>query len=264
MPSKIETSTSKQDKVVELVVESKPKPQEKPQEKSQPKALEKSQEKPQEKSQPKTLEKSQEKPQETSQPKPQAKPEPKPQVKPQAKPQKIKAAKPPKSSSSINFGQFFEQITAKLFAPKPGVNPAKPKLMVLLMPILIVVAVFIFGRNFIGGSDKNTTTQDSVFSPAIASAKREINWQRPAPYPETLRDPMQEYTIEVVDDNASVKGDIVIKGIVWSNDNPSVVIGSQILYVGEKVQGATITEITKEGVEFERDGKTWNQKVSGY
>jgi len=181
-----------------------------------------------------------------------------------SKPQKVQMYSEPNKSSFEGLNKFFGQVTAKLFAPKPGVNPAKQKLMVVLMPVLFVVVIFVFGRNFMGsGNNKKSKPQDGLMSPAVASAKKEISWQRPAPYPGNLRDPMKEYAVRT-DPTSSGNSNIVVRGIVWSQDNPSVVIGTEILYVGETVQGAKIIKISKDSVEFERDGKTWSQKVAGY
>ena len=56
--------------------------------------------------------------------------------------------------------------------------------------------------------------------------------------------------------------DIVVRGIVWSEDSPAAVIGTQIIYQGQTVQGTKILQITEDSVEFEKDGKKWVQKVA--
>ncbi|MBN1795557.1 MAG: hypothetical protein JW804_02690 [Sedimentisphaerales bacterium] len=187
-------------------------------------------------------------------------------VKPAAagKPQKPKIQMPSafKKVSFSGLNKFFEQIQKKLFAPKPGVSPTKQKVMVALMPVLIVIVIFVFGRNFMGSGGKKSKPQSGLMSPSAAAAKKEINWQRPAPYPENMRDPMKEYAVHI--DASPVKGDIVVRGIVWSQDNPSAVIGTEILYQSETVQGAKIIKINQDSVEFERDGEKWTQKVAGY
>jgi hypothetical protein len=54
---------------------------------------------------------------------------------------------------------------------------------------------------------------------------------------------------------------IRIRGLVYSQNKSSIVVGNEILHVGDKVNGATIARINKDSVEFERDGETWVQKV---
>jgi hypothetical protein len=60
---------------------------------------------------------------------------------------------------------------------------------------------------------------------------------------------------------AEAGGLIAVKGIVYSKDNPSAVIGSQIVHEGDKVSGATIVKINEKSVDFEMNGKKWTQKV---
>jgi hypothetical protein len=38
-------------------------------------------------------------------------------------------------------------------------------------------------------------------------------------------------------------------------------VGIEIVHVGSKVAGATVTKINKDDVEFEINGKKWTQKV---
>jgi type II secretory pathway component PulC len=55
---------------------------------------------------------------------------------------------------------------------------------------------------------------------------------------------------------------IVVKGIVWSTDKPSALIGNQIVREGGSVSGARVTKINRDSVEFEMNGTTWTQGVS--
>ena len=48
---------------------------------------------------------------------------------------------------------------------------------------------------------------------------------------------------------------------MYSEDNPTAVVGKKIVHVGEKVSGATVVGIDKDSVEFEMNGKEWTQKV---
>ena len=56
-------------------------------------------------------------------------------------------------------------------------------------------------------------------------------------------------------------GGLVVKGIVFSANKPSAIINNQIYSEGQTVNGATISKITKESVEFEANEKRWSQFV---
>ena len=92
----------------------------------------------------------------------------------------------------------------------------------------------------------------------VATSVRKIDWQVPALYPTTLRDPMQFGSATTA---GAVLSEIVVKGIVYSKDNPSAVIGTQIVHEGEKISGATIIKINEDNIEFEMNGEKWMQKV---
>ncbi len=46
-----------------------------------------------------------------------------------------------------------------------------------------------------------------------------------------------------------------------SSEGSSVLIDGQIIKEGEKIYGATVTKIYGDKVEFEKDGKRWEQRV---
>jgi len=52
-----------------------------------------------------------------------------------------------------------------------------------------------------------------------------------------------------------------VRGIAYSYDRPSAVIGTTIVHEGDVVLGATIVRISRASVEFEVNGETWAQKV---
>jgi len=53
-----------------------------------------------------------------------------------------------------------------------------------------------------------------------------------------------------------------VTGILYSEDRPSAVVGNQILYEGDSIRGMKVVKIHKDRVEFERDGKRWEQAVA--
>jgi hypothetical protein len=53
----------------------------------------------------------------------------------------------------------------------------------------------------------------------------------------------------------------MVAGIVYSQDKPIAVVGSQIVHLGEKIGKARVTAISPDSVEFEKNGKRWTQGV---
>jgi type II secretory pathway component PulC len=105
-----------------------------------------------------------------------------------------------------------------------------------------------------------------VSSVAAADYDTIIDWEIPAPYPTSLRDPTEFGPVNTVQpettktETAKIEK-LSIKGILYSKDNPSVVIGNQIVHEGEKIRDVTVIKISKDSVEFEKNGRRWIQKV---
>jgi len=186
------------------------------------------------------------------------------QLAPEQSPPKTKPAKQPKADTivkaakQIPWQQTVEKIKAKLFTPKPGVSASRQKTMVILIPVLFLIMIFAFTRVLKSPSTKTTGAQSFAPSNTLTASKDEIDWKIPEPYPTTLRDPMRFGSVTTTQDTT---GEIIVKGIVYSESNPTAVIGNQIVHEGETVSGATIVKINKDGVEFEMNGKKWTQKV---
>ena len=111
-----------------------------------------------------------------------------------------------------------------------------------------------------GPARKINKTTESAGSVAFAStAGTEIDWQIPEPYPATLRDPMQFGSTGSV--HPENNGKIIVKGILYTEAKPAAIIDNEIVYQGDQILGANVLKINKDSVEFEKDGKTWMQKV---
>jgi hypothetical protein len=97
---------------------------------------------------------------------------------------------------------------------------------------------------------------------AVANSASNIAWTPPEPYPANFRDPMQVgSTGGGGGGSVSGPGGFVVKSIVFSADNPTAVINGQIVQTGKIVNGATVTKINKDSVEFSANGKSWKQQV---
>ena len=110
---------------------------------------------------------------------------------------------------------------------------------------------------------KGSKKKDNTSASAPIAAKTEIEWQKPSVYPETLRDPMKKSStlVKGITTTEPAGGNVVVRGIVWSEDNPAAIIGTQVIYQGQVVDGVAVVKINQDSVEFEKDGQTWVQKV---
>lgn len=186
-----------------------------------------------------------------------------------AKPKRSKpgAPKQPKARAAIKIAkqipwrETWRKVESKFFAPKPGVDVKRQKMMAVLIPVLFIILIFVFSRVLRTPSRAKAAPPVSKLLKAVAvsnNSNNERGWQIPAPYPTTLRDPMQFGSVTATQAGT---GGLVVKGIVYSEDKPAAVIGTQIVGEGEKVLGATVVKINEGSVEFEMKGKKWTQKV---
>lgn len=53
----------------------------------------------------------------------------------------------------------------------------------------------------------------------------------------------------------------VVTGIFFSADKSSAIVDREIVHNGDAIYGVTVTKIYKDRVEFEKNGKKWQQKV---
>jgi len=167
----------------------------------------------------------------------------------------------------IRSQSFWQQIRDKLFQPKSGGSTAKQKAMVVMMPLLFIVLIFMLFRGGVFGTSAGHTeasTEEAAPGVATAGSNTEIEWEIPAPYPTTLRDPMRLVPVEIpqtgqTQTRKTIK--LIVKGILYSEDNPSAVIGNSIVHEGETIRGVSVIKISKDSVEFEMNGKRWTQKV---
>jgi hypothetical protein len=165
---------------------------------------------------------------------------------------------------------FLQKIKDKLFTPKPGVSSTRQKAMIVLVPVLAIIMIFMF-RQVLSKAPHNTegaTNDDAPPVVAIAGSDNEIDWQIPEPLPAMMRDPiklpdqdnMQSGGHEETT-NETETGIINVRDIVYSKDKPSAVVGTHIVYVGDKINDVTIVRIERDSVEFEKDGKRWVEKI---
>lgn len=175
-------------------------------------------------------------------------------------PEQPKAAAIIKIAKQIPWRESWHKIESKFFAPKPGVDVKRQKVMAVLIPVLFVILISAFSWALRTPSRAKATGSIPKPSKAIAASNNEIDWQIPALYPATLRDPMRFGSVTVTATQAET-GRLIIKGIVHSGDKSSAIIDNQIVREGEEILGATVVKINKDSVEFKKNGKSWKQRV---
>jgi len=58
----------------------------------------------------------------------------------------------------------------------------------------------------------------------------------------------------------SVRGSVVT-GITYAEEEPSAVVGYDIVHEGDTIRGVKVVKIYRDKVEFEKDGERWTQGV---
>lgn len=177
----------------------------------------------------------------------------------------------PKSSIAVprTSPGFSYHVRKALFGAHKGPLNARQKKMAVLVGILsIVFGVVMFaslggiGRTQAIGAEQSV--DDSASSNESAAVAPQ-DWKKPEPLPADLRNAtipvLRGADPEQVNSAASGSGELVVKGIVFSQNKPSAIINNQIFTEGQSVRGAQIIKITKEYVEFEADGNRWTQNV---
>jgi hypothetical protein len=153
--------------------------------------------------------------------------------------------------------KILRPITDKLLAPRPGISPLRQKATLVIIAILPLVLIFVLPKVFTKPAKTGTKSAKTTVAAAVNS---EINWQIPPPLPENFRDPMVFGSSGQGQQEQAEAGPIV-KGIVYSEDNPCAVVGERIVSAGDTVNGATVVKINPDSVEFASGDKKWSQKV---
>lgn len=156
----------------------------------------------------------------------------------------------------------------KTAAARPKMDAHQKKMTVMVGVLSVVFAVVLFvslgGLGQSQASPANRADPGQTTQATVADAAP-LQWQSPRPLPEKLRDPMKAapkiMTAESSTDGTTQTGELVVKGIVFSKTRPTALVNDKIVAQGQSVSGTTIVAITKDSVEFEKDGKRWTQTV---
>jgi hypothetical protein len=153
----------------------------------------------------------------------------------------------------------------KIFAPKSGVSSSRQKAGITLFILFSTALVIVLFRPYLPNHGKPDSSRlggkEDNGNSTVANV--EIDWPVPPVYSANLRDPMELGSRQKIIVESSK--DIVVRGIVVSEDRKYAVIGTNYLQEGGIVPGTKIkvNKINPNNVEFEEDGKTWTQKVEG-
>jgi len=154
--------------------------------------------------------------------------------------------------------RILENIKKRVLAKGDSEGSSKQKVMIILIPVLAIVMIFMMIRAFSAPMINAAVNMAPSGNKPAENQTPKTEWKIPDVYPSTLRDPMQ---FAAASASKYGNGQLVVTGILYSDDKASVVINGRIAYQGDEVFGAKILKIEKKSVEFEMNGKTWTQKV---
>lgn len=192
-------------------------------------------------------------------------------------PGKVRAAEPKspdhKRKEKVKLSQVKNKAGAstglkeKLFQPEPGVNPKKQKILAGLIPVLMLMMVGLLARN-LGMLESADGKTGAASESSLISAERKIadsreldEWLTVKEIPSDMRDPMSEMGAGSRQSGAG--GDIgrmALRGIVYSEESPSIVVGTQIYKVGDSIGEVKVVSIDKNKAVFKKDEQVWEQR----
>jgi hypothetical protein len=155
--------------------------------------------------------------------------------------------------------KIIEKVKAKLLTSKQGVAPGRQKIILLLSPVLAIVFLIVVVnavKTSPGISVNPSNKETAAVAPVFGS---KISWEIPQPIPANLRNPMVFGAVSA--SGSGTAGGPVVKGIVYSEDKSSAIIGDRIVSAGDTVAGATVVKINPNSVDFAAGDKKWTQKV---
>jgi len=175
-----------------------------------------------------------------------------------------------KTSLKIDLGlsKIYEAVKAKLFKSKPQTDKKRQMVSVALVPVLGIVLIVVIYQFYF--PKQPTTPTPPPVVPVSGQTQNikpvKINWQIPKLVSATMRDPMKPLYGTAVTVAPGTKGDgspkiqtgaeIVLKAIVYSPDDPLVVIDTKYYRVGDKIGDVSIVKITEDFVTFQYKGQT--------
>ena len=163
------------------------------------------------------------------------------------------------SQKGMSFSRIYQALKAKLLPRKSGIKQKRQMASIVLVPVLCLVLVFVIFKFVLPASPKKRSGPQiqTVVNEVLTPVK--INWQIPQPISASLRDPMKPLIVDHIGDDGQTTfgvAGITLTGIVYSEDNPAAIIGTQVMHTGEKIGDVSIVKIDRDTVTFERNGQT--------
>jgi hypothetical protein len=167
------------------------------------------------------------------------------------------------SRKGTSFSRIYQAFKAKLLPRKSGIDQKRQIASLVLVPVLCLVLVFVIFKFVLPASPKQMPSPEIQTVVNEVSTPVKVNWQIPQPISASLRDPMKPLILDQLSGGQIISGQqfsgvagIALTGIVYSEDNPAAIIGTQIMHTGEKIGDISIVKIDKDAVTFERSGQT--------
>jgi hypothetical protein len=171
----------------------------------------------------------------------------------------------------MDMPHFVEQ-DGKCLISRKAFSKKRRKVIILSAPVLIVIIILIH-RYCFHSSPQESEASESIGPPAssmslisMSDVKNDVDSQVLQILPEQVTDFLR-YREEETDkekENKAVakeKMKMDLRAILFSEYKPSAIINGKIIHVGDKLDDVVITCINKDGVEFEKNGETWSQKL---
>ena len=141
---------------------------------------------------------------------------------------------------------------------------AQKRKLFMVVGLCVVLAIVLFFN--LRQPDKKTAANPDGPSVQIIPAKiSEIYWPEPELWPSDIRDPMvfnkDAAKLHAIESN--IQGPFVLRGIVHKpQGGSSALIGTEILYEGDEIDGWTVKEVLKDTVRLEKpDGEKLELKM---
>ncbi len=161
--------------------------------------------------------------------------------------------------------------TRRCRPPRKRTEGDRQKLMMALIPVLAILLIVVL-RNPLGKRPavKTAGAAPKTFNRPVGPAA-EIAWEIPAPFELGGRDPMQwtptpmgtaQNAPRSAASPAEDSVELIVMGILYSEDRPSAIVNTQLVHEGQQVFGVAVNKIDRDGVQFERNGRKWKQGVN--
>ena len=130
------------------------------------------------------------------------------------------------------------------------------KKMCWVIGLVVVLAVVLFVNFYKPAKKTPAAKQDDPSGPAAIAKSSAIDWPKLQEWPKNMRDPMfydkNKARLTVIENK--IEGPLILRGIVHKPDGKSMaLIGTEILYVGDKIEGWTLKQVQQELVKLEND-----------